>query len=198
MAQPDGFRRAGRARCDEHNRQLVDMSGRIFRPRHCFTIIQTMGTDAWNGMIGFVGNRDGRLNKANQRAQFVFGQCRIQQNRDGAARPDGKQVCDETGAATMNNRHGISGPDAEITKYSNPSIDLLDKAVAIPRDRQRQVMNRATEVKRPAHSNEIVGIRGCKRLNRMRSRHDLLPMSVYRCFRNLRVKTLIEALATTL
>jgi hypothetical protein len=57
------------------------------------------------------------------------------------------------------NRHGIAGPDAKITKYSNPSIDLLDRAVAIPRDRQRQIMNRATEVKRPAHCNEIVGIR---------------------------------------
>jgi hypothetical protein len=53
--------------------QLVDMPGRIFRPWHCFTIIQTMGIDAWNCMTGLVGNRDGRLNKANQRAQFVFG-----------------------------------------------------------------------------------------------------------------------------
>jgi hypothetical protein len=93
-----------------------------------------MRIDAWNCMIGFVRNRDGRLNKANQRAQFVFGQCRIQQNRYGAARPDGKQVCNETGAAAMNNRHGISGPDAKITKYSNPSIDLLEpiRSILVP------------------------------------------------------------------
>jgi hypothetical protein len=64
----------------------------------------------------------------------------------------------------MNKRHGISGPDAKITKYSNPSIDLLDKAVAIPRDRQRQVMNRATEVKGPAHSNEMLRPDGCSGL----------------------------------
>jgi hypothetical protein len=27
----------------------------------------------------------------------------------------------------MNNRHGISDPDAKVTTYSNPSIDLPDK-----------------------------------------------------------------------
>ena len=53
MAQPYGFRCAGGARCNEHKGKLVDMPGRIFRPRHFLALIQTMGIDAWNCMTGF-------------------------------------------------------------------------------------------------------------------------------------------------
>jgi len=72
------------------------------------------------------------FDKANQRVQFGLGQPGIQQDRDGAARPDRKQVRDKRCAAAMNERHRASGPDAEIAQPSNPSIDLLDKTVAIP------------------------------------------------------------------
>jgi hypothetical protein len=61
----------------------------------------------------------------------------------------------------MNDRHRASRHNAEIAQPSNPSIDLRDKAAAIARDRQRQVMDRAAEVKRPAHRNEMLGSEGC-------------------------------------
>jgi hypothetical protein len=115
-------------------------------------------------MFGLVGNRGDRFDKANQRVQFGRGQPGIQQNRHGAARPDGQQVRDKRRAAAVNERHRASGPDAEIAQPSNPSIDLRSKAVAIPRDRQRQVMDRAAEVKGPAHRNEMLGSEGCKGL----------------------------------
>ena len=115
-------------------------------------------------MFGLVGNRGDRFDEANQRVQFGIRQSGIQQNRNSPARPDGKQVCDKRRAAAVSERHRASGPDAEIAQPSNPSIDLRDKAVAIPRDRQRQVMDRAAEVKRPAHCNEMLRLEGCNGL----------------------------------
>ena len=40
---------------------------------------------------------------------------------------------------------------------------------------------------------KLLGSGGCKRLNRMKRRHDLLPMSMYRCFRSLRVKNIDQS-----
>ena len=156
VAKPYGFGRPGRARCDEHDSQLVDISGRIVRPRRCFAI-QAIGFDISDRMFGFVGNRRDGFDKANQCIQFGRGQPGIQQNRNSPARPDRQQVRDKRRAAAMTDRHRASRLNAEIAQLSNPSIDLRDKAAAIPRDRQRQVMDRAAEVKGPAHTREMWG-----------------------------------------
>jgi hypothetical protein len=62
VAEPHGFGRPGRTRCNEHNGQLVEISGRIVRPRRCFAI-QAIGFDISDRMFGFVGNRGDGFDK---------------------------------------------------------------------------------------------------------------------------------------